>query len=52
VIGFGCNPNRETLPRIEAQFDLAEVARDELPKGPKIVRPYVLGRAVKPATPV
>jgi SAM-dependent methyltransferase len=47
VIAFGCHPNRETLPRIEAAFDVAEVERNEMPVGPKIVRPYVLGRAVK-----
>src|SRR4051812_12943096 len=52
VIGFGCQCNRDTLPRIEAQFEIAEVERNELPKGPKIVRPYILGRAVNAATPV
>ena len=45
VVAFGCHPNRETLPRIEARFDLEEVERGELPAGPRIVRPYVLGRA-------
>lgn len=44
---MGCHPNRDTLPRIESAFDVEEVERDELPKGPKIVRPYVLGRAVR-----
>ncbi len=47
VIAFGCRPNRETLPRIEAAFDVADVERNVMPAGPKIVRPYVLGRAVK-----
>jgi len=47
VIAFGCHPNRETLPRIGAAFAVEEVERDELPMGPKIVRPYVLGRAVR-----
>jgi SAM-dependent methyltransferase len=46
VVAFGCHPNRETLPRIEAAFDVEEVERGDLPAGPKIVRPYVLGRAV------
>ncbi len=45
VIAFGCHPNRETLPRIEAAFAVEEVARGEIPAGPRIVRPYVLGRA-------
>ena len=44
VICFGCHPNRETLPRIEAAF---EVEQGALPSGPRIVRPYVRGRAVK-----
>jgi ubiquinone/menaquinone biosynthesis C-methylase UbiE len=44
---MGCHPNRDTLPRIEAAFAVDEVERDVLPMGPKIVRPYVLGRAVR-----
>jgi hypothetical protein len=47
---FGWHPNRDTLPRIEAAFAVEEVERDELPIGPKIVRPYVLGRALKRPT--
>ena len=50
VIGFGCHPNRETLPRIEAAFDVEAVERNVMPAGPTIVRPYVLGRAVRPDT--
>jgi len=46
---FGCHPNRDTLPRIESGFDVQEVERDRAPKGPQIVRPYVLGRGVKSA---
>jgi SAM-dependent methyltransferase len=46
VVAFGCHPNRDTLPRIEATFDVEEVERGELPAGPRIVRPYVLGHAV------
>ncbi len=53
---FGCRPNRDTLSRIEAAFAVEEVERAELPMGPAIVRPYVLGRAVAPgedpATPL
>jgi ubiquinone/menaquinone biosynthesis C-methylase UbiE len=44
---FGCHPNRDTLPRIESAFTVEEVERGEHPgPAPKIVRPYVLGRAV------
>lgn len=46
VVAFGCHPNRDTLPRIEAAFEVEEVERGVLPFGPKIVRPYVLGRGV------
>jgi ubiquinone/menaquinone biosynthesis C-methylase UbiE len=46
VIGFGCHPNRDTLPRIEAAFTVEEVERSELPVGAALVRPYVLGRAL------
>ncbi len=46
AFAFGCRPNRDTLPRIEAAFALDEIERGILPAGPTIVRPYVLGRAV------
>ena len=46
VVAFGCHPNRETLPRIEAALEVEEVERGLMPAGPKIVRPYVLGRAL------
>ena len=55
VIGQGCHPNRDTLPQIESAFTIDEVEQGEVPFGPKIVRPYVLGRASKRsagATPV
>ncbi len=43
---FGCHPNRETLPVIESVFRVEDVERGEFPEGaPRIVRPYVLGRA-------
>jgi ubiquinone/menaquinone biosynthesis C-methylase UbiE len=45
VVAFGCHPNRDTLASIESAFDVEEVERGEIPHGPKIVRPYVLGRA-------
>jgi ubiquinone/menaquinone biosynthesis C-methylase UbiE len=45
---FGCRPNRDTLPAIRSAFDVQDVERSELPSGPpRIVRPYVLGRAAK-----
>jgi SAM-dependent methyltransferase len=46
AVAFGCHPNRDTLARIEAAFGVEEVERGEFPMGPRIVRPYVLGRAV------
>jgi ubiquinone/menaquinone biosynthesis C-methylase UbiE len=46
VVAQGCHPNRDTLPRIESVFAIDELERSEVPFGPKIVRPYVLGRAV------
>jgi ubiquinone/menaquinone biosynthesis C-methylase UbiE len=46
VVAFGCHPNRDTLSQIEDAFDVERVERNEMPAGPKIVRPYVLGRAV------
>jgi ubiquinone/menaquinone biosynthesis C-methylase UbiE len=49
VITMGCHPNRDTLPRIRSVFAVEELEQSELPLGPKIVRPYVLGRAI--ATP-
>ncbi len=44
---FGCRPNRDTLPRVQAAFSVEEVDRAELPFGPRIVRPYVLGSAIR-----
>ncbi len=47
VIAGGCHPNRDTLAAIRAAgFDVQELERGELPAGPRLVRPYVLGRAV------
>jgi ubiquinone/menaquinone biosynthesis C-methylase UbiE len=45
VFAQGCHPNRDTFPRIESVFTVDEVERSEVPFGPKIVRPYVLGLA-------
>lgn len=50
VIADGCHPNRETLAAIEAAgFVVQEIERSELPAGPRLVRPYILGRAVAPS---
>jgi SAM-dependent methyltransferase len=46
VVAMGCHPNRDTLPQIQSAFDVTELEQSELPLGPRIVRPYVLGRAV------
>jgi len=45
VVAQGCHPNRDTLPRIESGFSIDELDQGEVPFGPRIVRPYVLGRA-------
>ena len=50
VFAQGCHPNRDTLPRIESAFSVDEIESGEVPFGPKIVRPYVLGRAVPAAS--
>jgi len=48
TVCFGCHPNRDTLTQIGSAFAVEEVERGETPGAvPKIVRPYVLGRAVK-----
>ena len=48
VVAFGCHPNRDTLARIEAAFEVGELERGMTPMGPKIVRPFVLGHATRP----
>lgn len=49
LVASGCHPNRATLAAIEAAgFEVRELERSELPVGPKIVRPYILGRATVP----
>jgi ubiquinone/menaquinone biosynthesis C-methylase UbiE len=48
VVLFGCHPNRETLGHIEAAFEVEEAERESMTFGPKVVRPYVVGRARKP----
>ena len=47
-IAQGCNCNRNTLAEIaSAGFTVASVARDRLRKAPPIVRPLVVGVAVR-----
>jgi ubiquinone/menaquinone biosynthesis C-methylase UbiE len=43
---MGCHPNRDTLPRIESAFAVDRLEQGEIPMGPRIVRPYALGRGV------
>jgi ubiquinone/menaquinone biosynthesis C-methylase UbiE len=47
-LAMGCRPNRDTLPRIESAFTVDRLEQGEIPMGPKIVRPYALGRAATP----
>ena len=50
ILVDGCHPNRDTLAAIErAGFQVEDVERGELPMVPRLVRPYVAGRARKPA---
>ncbi len=52
VIAGGCHPNRPTLATIEAAgFEVTELEQGELPGQPRLVRPYVLGTARRPAMP-
>lgn len=45
-LGDGCHCNRDTVASIGAAgFEVGEVADDQLPKAPPIVRPLVRGRA-------
>ena len=47
-VAAGCNCNRPTLETIEAAgFTVEEVERGELPKSPPLVRPCVLGAAMR-----
>jgi ubiquinone/menaquinone biosynthesis C-methylase UbiE len=44
--GDGCHCNRDTVAAIEAaHFSVEEIAKEELPKSPPIVRPLVRGSA-------
>ena len=49
VIADGCHPNRDTLGALEAAGFAVEVAEQgELPLVPRLVKPYIVGRAVVP----
>ncbi len=46
-LGDGCHCNRDTVATLEASpFEQIEVARDQLPKAPPLVRPLIRGSAV------
>ena len=47
-LGHGCQCNRATVEAVEASgFRVTELRHDELPKAPPIVRPLVIGAAVR-----
>lgn len=46
-VGHGCHPNRDTVAAISGTLSIEELERDRLPKAPPIVRPLVVGSAVK-----
>jgi ubiquinone/menaquinone biosynthesis C-methylase UbiE len=46
VVAGGCHPNRRTLDAVrEAGFAVPQVEHGELPGVPRLIRPYVTGRA-------
>ncbi len=46
LVAGGCHPNRDTLAAIEAaDFEATELEQGELTGVPRLVRPYVRGRA-------
>jgi SAM-dependent methyltransferase len=50
-IGAGCHPNRATAKTLAgAGLEMDRVGREQLPKSPAIVRPLIVGAAVKPAS--
>jgi ubiquinone/menaquinone biosynthesis C-methylase UbiE len=45
----GCHPNRDTLASIGASpLEVAETQHDGLPKAPGIIRPMIVGEAIRP----
>jgi SAM-dependent methyltransferase len=50
AIAGGCHPNRDTGAAIaRAGFEVEITERGELPMVPRLVRPYIMGRAVAPS---
>jgi ubiquinone/menaquinone biosynthesis C-methylase UbiE len=46
---FGCNPNRDTLARIEAStLTVESVKHGEVPKAPRVGSPLIVGTARRP----
>lgn len=49
TLADGCHPNRDTRAVLEAAgFSVDVIEQGELPLAPRLVRPYILGQAVKP----
>src|SRR4051794_6478318 len=45
----GCHPNRDTLAAIgSSPLEPGEVEHDSLPKAPSLIRPMIVGEAVRP----
>lgn len=50
AVGYGCHCNRATAASIErAGFSFLELTEERLPKAPPIIRPLIVGIAVKSA---
>jgi ubiquinone/menaquinone biosynthesis C-methylase UbiE len=50
VIAGGCHPNRETAAALaRAGFEVEIAERGDLPMLPRLVRPFIMGRALAPA---
>jgi SAM-dependent methyltransferase len=46
AVAGGCHPNRPTRATIEAAgFEVEEIEKGEMPAFPRLVRPYIVGRA-------
>lgn len=50
VIAGGCHPNRDTAAALaRAGFEVEIAERGDLPMLPRLVRPFIMGRALAPA---